>query len=341
MSTVDESRKEAPPEEDPWRYGWRYVKHTLPDGREEFKQVPLKQEDLLHPQEEDFHVQTRGHIRDCRYLSMTLARRLKGRPGVVVFDDMRTDFGIEGVEPLGPDVEVFTEVPPTWNSRRATFYRAQEKAQPLLVIEVTSASTRHNDFGIKMEFYRQAGAPVYAIVDRHDEPDEPLEVSALGFRLTPDGYVPLPPDGQGRVWLETVGLWLGAENGEAFLYDQAGVRIEAIEDIADAALQALARAEERADETHSLMDEEVRARREAESRAEQEARARAEAQAQVREEARARAEAEARARAAEARAGEEARLRAVLEARLNDLANDLAPRVQALESELRRLRGQP
>jgi Uma2 family endonuclease len=358
MSTVDEPRKEAPPEEDPWRYGWRYVKHTLPDGREEFEQVPLKLEDLLHPEVDDFHVHTYGHIRDFVYLFGTLRRALKGRPGVWVFGDMRTDFGVAGVRPLGPDIEVFADVPATWDRGRATFYRAQEEARPVLVIEITSESTRANDFGIKKEFYRQAGVPVYALVDRYDEGEESPTVSALGFRLTPDGYVPRPADPQGRVWLESVGLWLGAENGEAFLYDQAGVRLEAPEDLADAALAALAKAQERADEAQSLMEEEVRARREAESRAEQEARARAEAQARAREEARVRAETEARAREeararaeAEARAREEARARAEAEAQAREAArvqaeaesraNDLAARLQEMAAELHRLRGQP
>jgi Uma2 family endonuclease len=336
MSTVDEPRKKAE-EEDPWRYGWRYVKRTLPDGSEEYEQVPLKQEDLLHPEEDDFHVNTYGHIRDFYYLFGTLRRVLKGRPGVWVFGDMRTDFGVEGVRPLGPDIEVFADVPVTWKRGRATFYRAQEEARPLLVIEITSDSTRDNDFGIKKEFYRRAGVPVYALVDRHDEGEEPPVVSALGFRLTSDGYVPLPADPQGRVWLETVGLWLGAENGEAFLYDQAGVRFEMPDEVADAALEALARAEERVGEAQSLMEEEVRARQAAESRAEQETRARAEAEAQAREAARVQAEAQARAAEAEARAREEARVRAEAETR----ANDLAARMQEMAAELRRLRGQP
>jgi hypothetical protein len=42
------SAAEQPFEE--FRYGWRFVHQTLPDGSRELVQVPLTMEDVLHPQ---------------------------------------------------------------------------------------------------------------------------------------------------------------------------------------------------------------------------------------------------------------------------------------------------
>ena len=67
MSTVSKSRPPRPPEPDPYRYGWRYVRVTRPDGTEEFDQVPLTLEDVLHPEVGDFIVQTDGHDSDLNY----------------------------------------------------------------------------------------------------------------------------------------------------------------------------------------------------------------------------------------------------------------------------------
>src|SRR2546430_10454076 len=36
--------------DDPYRYGWRYIQHDLPDGNFVVEQVPLTLEDVLHPE---------------------------------------------------------------------------------------------------------------------------------------------------------------------------------------------------------------------------------------------------------------------------------------------------
>src|SRR5262245_44098553 len=55
-------------EEDPSRYGWRYVPARRPDGTVDLDHVPLTLEDVLHPQEGDFIVNNYGHHEDCEYL---------------------------------------------------------------------------------------------------------------------------------------------------------------------------------------------------------------------------------------------------------------------------------
>ena len=43
--------------DDPFRYGWRYVRRVQPDGTTVIDQIPLTFEDLLYPEEDDFVVQ--------------------------------------------------------------------------------------------------------------------------------------------------------------------------------------------------------------------------------------------------------------------------------------------
>ncbi len=57
---------------DPFFYGWRYVQRDAPDGETTWEQVPLTLEDVLHPQEEDFIVQTDLHQRICTYFTDVL-----------------------------------------------------------------------------------------------------------------------------------------------------------------------------------------------------------------------------------------------------------------------------
>ena len=70
MSTVSRPKppKSPPPEPDPFRYGWRYVRVEHPDGTVSFDQIPLTLEDVLHPEVGDFIVQTDGRDSDLNYL---------------------------------------------------------------------------------------------------------------------------------------------------------------------------------------------------------------------------------------------------------------------------------
>src|SRR5947209_6054792 len=109
MSTISTTRDRSGSQEqdDPYRYGWRYVKVIGPDGTETLDQVPLTLEDVLFPEEEDFIVQTDAHDDDLGYLKSVFKSRLAGDPHSVVLSDCRVDWGLAGVRPLGPDIAVF------------------------------------------------------------------------------------------------------------------------------------------------------------------------------------------------------------------------------------------
>jgi len=53
--------------DDPFRYGWRYVRRTQPDGTVVIEEIPLTHDDLLYPEEGDFVVQEPWHTQDFTY----------------------------------------------------------------------------------------------------------------------------------------------------------------------------------------------------------------------------------------------------------------------------------
>jgi colicin import membrane protein len=328
MSTVSDRRpRESPADPDPFRYGWRYVRVTRPDGTEWFDQVPLTLEDVLHPEEEDFIVQTDAHDSDRAYLKAVSKVQMSDDPTAVVLSDCRVDFNIPGVKPLGPDLSVFT------GARRrimwTTFNVASEGARPMLVIEVTSPETRNNDVGIKVEYYRRGRVPWYLIADVTIEEEGERRIELILYRRVGRTYRLVPVNDQGRVWLEPLGLWLGqtrdAEGGFMRLacYDATGAEVGDYTAIS----RALAESQERLTESQGRLAE-------SQGQLAKESRARERAQRRARSEAKARAQAEqARAQAEQARAqAEQAR---EVEARARDQAEAT---IRALQVALERLR---
>lgn len=272
MSTRVESRqkREPTPQEDRWYYGWRYVKQTGPDGQVKMVQVPLTEEDVLHPQEDDFIVQNDDHTRDCHYLKTILDAHLADRPGVHVFYDHRMDWGVEGIEPHGPDFAVVEGFPEDWDGQRGTFRLTEFGARTLLVIEVTSPTTRRGDLNQKVTEYYQAGIPYYAVVDRQFQGGEQPRLFAYG--AGEQGYVLVETDAEGWLPLEPIGLWLRFEEGRLACRDAGGRRLRAYREVMQGARQAEERAEA-----------EARARQEAQASAEAEAQARQQAEERIRQ----------------------------------------------------------
>ena len=285
MSTVSTQRPPgpSPPEPDPFRYGWRYVRVRGPGGEESLEQVPLTLEDVLFPEVGDFHVQTDAHDNDLGYLKDVFKSRLSGEPASAVISDTRVDWNIPGVRPLGPDVAVFRGV------RRhidwATFDVAAEGARPLMVVEVTSPDTRQNDLVDKVDYYHRAKVPLYVIADVRVQ-GERRSIELIGYRYAKGGYKRMALDEHGRLWLEPVRLWLGVTRDRRGGYERlACFDPETGEEVGDytaiaaaLAAEALARAEAEA----RASEAEARAA-EAEARAAAEAKARAEAEARIRE----------------------------------------------------------
>jgi hypothetical protein len=60
------------------------------------------------------------------------------------------------------------------------------------------------------------------VVDRLHEEDKP---TLLGYSWTPERYVPMELDANGRLWLEAVGVYLGVTENTIACWDKAGEKI--------------------------------------------------------------------------------------------------------------------
>jgi colicin import membrane protein len=212
MSTIQAPRAEQRPvpEDDPFRYGVRFVGVKQADGTAQVKSVPLTLDDLLFPQEGDHEVQYTSHDEDRYYLMNVFRTRLADNPMAKVVGDCRVRYDVPGLEPLGPDVAVFFNLRHDWDG--ATVEVAATEAQPVLVVEITSPDTRKNDFGVKKVYYHRAGVPLYIIVDARPGP-KGRRAKLFGFRHGAEGYEPLPLDDQDRLWVDSMGIWLAVDNG--------------------------------------------------------------------------------------------------------------------------------
>lgn len=258
---------------DRFRYGWRWVSHTEADGRVNWEQVPLTLQDVLHPQPEDTIPQNSVHDRDWTYLGDVLSGRYRDVPGVEVFRDLIIYWDDPELGHHSPDLSVVFDVRerrPVWSS----FHVAEEGTRPRLIIEIVSPSTRVLDVRTKVEHYHQARVPYYVIVDREDEEGPPR---LLGRRWTPEGWVDLTLDEQGRLPLEEFGLLLGTRDNrvvasdahtEQELGDYAQVTrdLEAAEEAVRVEAQARQSAEQRALAAEEAVRVEVQARADLERR---------------------------------------------------------------------------
>jgi Uma2 family endonuclease len=205
----------SPPEADPYRYGWRYVRRVGPDGSVTFDQVPLTLEDVLHPQEEDCIPHDTVHEDNRAYVRNIFHYYRRRWPSSLVLCDVRVALNVPGVRPHGPDIAVFFNVRDpdrVWS----TFNVAVDGVRSVLLMEITSSESRVNDIDIKVDHYHRAGVPLYIIVDRL-EIEDPVEL--IGYYDTPQGYKRIVPDAKGRLSLGPLGLLLGVRGHRVVLYD--------------------------------------------------------------------------------------------------------------------------
>jgi Uma2 family endonuclease len=266
------------PQTDPFFYGWRYVTRQTPQGKV-MEQVPLTEEDILHPQEGDFIVHNAAHDRDVRYLQAVIEDRIADQPEKLLLCDHRVLWDSPDLGAYGPDLILFDQVSQPWNPHRGTLSVWDIGAQPILAIEVTSPSTRDTDLTKKVDHYYRAGIPWYIIVDHMGDEDHP-HLRLLAYRATPEGYVPVPEQPQG-LWIEPLGLWLQVEGDRVWCADEQGQRIPDLREQRDQerrrAQQAweLAEAErQKALQAQQLAEEERRKALQAQQLAEEERQAR-------------------------------------------------------------------
>lgn len=208
---------------DPYYYGWRMVPRWDDQHRQTWEKVPLTEWDVLHPEEGDFIVNNAAHDRDVHYLRGVFEEVVAGRPGLLLLTDHRVLWQVPGLGAHGPDVIVFDGVAAPWDPNRATFPVRDMGARPVVVVEVTSPSTKYVDTDNKVVEYFKAGVPLYVIADRR-EIDDRVFLSVYAYRATPDGFVRVPDGDPSGVRVEPLDLWIRSEGGRVICADAAGNR---------------------------------------------------------------------------------------------------------------------
>jgi Uma2 family endonuclease len=221
--TIRERKVTPPPPDDPFYYGSRDVLHKLPDGTTQFEQIPLTLEDTLHPQEGDYIVESDLHGLLCDYIAAVIRSRFASDPSVLVLSDT----GVYWDDPAlsythhSPDIAVIFGI-----KNRKPEYRSfrvgTEGVRPRLIIELVSPNNRVNDIETNVEQYHEVEIPTYIIADREHLGD-PWKL--IGYQRRPDTYIPLPSDANGRIWLQALGLWLGAVDTRLVCFDRNGNEI--------------------------------------------------------------------------------------------------------------------
>ncbi len=211
-------RKSMP--EYPFDIGYRYVK----DGQE-WVQIPLTEEDFLHPEEEDQFLCTDAHSVTVTYLRQAIEIANQHRFTLRVFSDHRTDWEEPDIRPMRPDVAVYDHFEGEWNSHEGTLPVHEMEAVPLLVIEVTSPSTRNVDLGRKPPLYDDAKVPYFLIFDFYSSGLNEFVPELLAFRRTKRGYVRMKADADLGVWVPSVEMWFRFEGETVVAFNAKKERI--------------------------------------------------------------------------------------------------------------------
>jgi colicin import membrane protein len=220
---------------DRFHIGYRWVQ-----SGDQSIQVPLTEADFLHPQEEDRFLITDHHLDAMIDLRQAIQFANHEQPGVRVFCDHRTDWQTGNVLPMGPDVVVFGDFHAEWDGDVGTLTVEDLAVTKLLVVEITSPSTRHVDLGEKPPLYHRVGVPHLLIVDLC--PTGGADPQLLGFRATRKEFVPVKADPEYGIWIPTVEMWFKLEGSKVVSHTRSKERIldnqEAVKRLADESARA-------------------------------------------------------------------------------------------------------
>ncbi len=109
----------------------------------------------------------------------------------------------------GPDFFVVLDVDPNPNRERQGWVVWEEGGRyPDVIVELTSGSTAREDYGRKKEIYERVFRTRDYFVYHPFDPQ-----SLQGWHLGGRGYEDIPRGDRGWLWCDTLGVWLGVEEG--------------------------------------------------------------------------------------------------------------------------------
>ena len=228
-------------EADPFYIGTRLVNHRDAGGNiVGHHYEPLTEADYLHPQEEDRFLSSNRHAVALRTLANALTLTVRERPGRRVFIEHRIDWQRLGIEPHGPDAVVFDKMLAAYDDLSGTLPVEDFGAEIVALFEVTSASTRHIDFGDKFEEFLELGIPYFIVVDAAAPNGVPI---VMGFRYTHGIYREMRRDPGLGVLVPPLKLWFRWDRDRLVVADEDGIDIPDFDELTTRAETEKARAE--------------------------------------------------------------------------------------------------
>lgn len=245
-----------------WALGWRYEPVRTANGQTELVRIPLTPEEALHPQEGYVMPIRTDHDRISDDLCDMLRPYVEAQDDVAVFHDLVFEWGHPEVKPYAPDIAVIPQVQKR-DQNRSQFVVEQEGTRPALIIEVVSPRSREADRVTKVRDYARVGVQEYVYIDQRTYKGA-IIWEVVGFRLQDGVYLPILTDEDGALYLATLNLRIGIEDGKVWLEDGAtGENL-----LTNLEAQRARRvAEERANVAEAQAVAEAEARRAAEARA--------------------------------------------------------------------------
>lgn len=182
------------------------------------------------------------HAAEIIRLILTLRDAFADRDDIYVWGDLLLYY--EEGNPrasVAPDVFVVVGVPK--GPPRRTYKLWEEGAPPTLVIEVTSRSTRREDFKKKRALYARIGVADYFL---YDPLAEYLAPALQGFRLEGDDYLAMEADAAGALLSDALDLRLALIDGQLRLFHRrTGALLVSPSERADIEAEARRSAEQR------------------------------------------------------------------------------------------------
>lgn len=216
QATVADAQDAKPAEPD-WSLGWRYELVRNAYGQETAIRIPLTPEEARHPKEGYVMPERTEHEVIGDDLADMLRGHFEEQPAIAVFRNLVFEWDQAEVKSYAPDVAVVPHVRDR-DANRGHFAVGTEGTRPILAIEIVSPTSREADRVLTVKDYALVGIREYVYIDIRTRRGV-LVGEVAGFRLDGAHYLPILPDEDDAIYLESVQLRIGLDGGRVWLED--------------------------------------------------------------------------------------------------------------------------
>ncbi|MEZ4866746.1 MAG: Uma2 family endonuclease [Caldilineaceae bacterium] len=202
-----------------WSLGWRYELVRDAHGQERSTRVPLTPEEARHPQEGYVMPERTDHETIGDDLADMLRGHFAEQLDVAIFRNLVFEWDRPEVKSYAPDVAVVPQVKDR-DANRGHFVVAEEGTRPSLAIEIVSRNSREDDRVLKVKDYALVGIQEYVYIDIRTRRGATVG-EVTGFRLDGAQYLPILPDEDDAIYLESIQLRMGLDGSRVWLEDGA------------------------------------------------------------------------------------------------------------------------